>query len=204
LVVSLSHEEELRDLGFKHIAGIDEVGRGPLAGPVIAAAVILPAGLFLPGVDDSKKLNLHKRERLYQEIVDKALAFGLGEADVETIDRLNIAQASLQAMRRAVEALPLCPDLLLVDGNRVIPGVKSKQKTIIGGDAKCFSIACASILAKVTRDRMMESYDIIYPGYGFSQNRGYGTLSHRKALKRLGPCEIHRRSFSLFGPQGTE
>ncbi len=204
MVVSLSHEEELRDLGFKHIAGVDEVGRGPLAGPVIAAAVILPAGLSLPGVDDSKKLNLRKRERLYQEIVDKALAFGLGEADVETIDRLNIAQASLQAMRRAVEALPFCPDLLLVDGNRPIPGVKSKQKTIIGGDAKCFSIACASILAKVTRDRMMESYDIIYPGYGFSQNRGYGTLSHRKALKRLGPCEIHRRSFSLFGPQGTE
>ncbi len=200
MVVSLSLEEEFRDLGFKYIAGIDEAGRGPLAGPVVAAAVIFPVGVFLPGVDDSKKLTSHKREELYQEIVERALAFGLGEADVETIDQINIGQASLQAMRRAVETLPLSPDLLLVDGNRPIPEMKIKQITVIGGDAKCFSIASASILAKVTRDRTMEAYEVLYPGYGFSQNRGYGTCFHREALKRLGPCEIHRRSFSLFSP----
>jgi len=200
LVVSLSLEEEFRDLGFKYIAGIDEAGRGPLAGPVVAAAVIFPVGVFLPGVDDSKKLTSHKREELYQEIVERALAFGLGEADVETIDQINIGQASLQAMRRAVETLPLSPDLLLVDGNRPIPEMKIKQITVIGGDAKCFSIASASILAKVTRDRTMEAYEVLYPGYGFSQNRGYGTRFHREALKRQGPCEIHRRSFSLFSP----
>jgi len=200
LVVSLSLEEEFRDLGFKYIAGIDEAGRGPLAGPVVAAAVIFPVGVFLPGVDDSKKLTSHKREELYQEIVERALAFGLGEADVETIDQINIGQASLQAMRRAVETLPLSPDLLLVDGNRPIPEMKIKQITVIGGDAKCFSIASASILAKVTRDRTMEAYEVLYPGYGFSQNRGYGTRFHQEALKRQGPCEIHRRSFSLFNP----
>jgi len=200
LVVSLSLEKEFRDLGFKYIAGIDEAGRGPLAGPVVAAAVIFPVGVFLPGVDDSKKLTSHKREELYQEIVERALAFGLGEADVETIDQINIGQASLQAMRRAVETLPLSPDLLLVDGNRPIPEMKIKQITVIGGDAKCFSIASASILAKVTRDRTMEAYEVLYPGYGFSQNRGYGTRFHREALKRQGPCEIHRRSFSLFSP----
>lgn len=200
MVVSLSLEEEFRDLGFKYVAGIDEAGRGPLAGPVVAAAVIFPVGVFLPGVDDSKKLTSHKREELYQEIVERALAFGLGEADVETIDQINIGQASLQAMRRAVETLPLSPDLLLVDGNRPIPEMKIKQITVIGGDAKCFSIASASILAKVTRDRTMEAYEVLYPGYGFSQNRGYGTRFHREALKRQGPCEIHRRSFSLFSP----
>ncbi len=200
MVVSLSLEEEFRDLGFKYIAGIDEAGRGPLAGPVVAAAVIFPVGVFLPGVDDSKKLTSHKREELYQEIVERALAFGLGEADVETIDQINIGQASLQAMRRAVETLPLSPDLLLVDGNRPIPGMKVEQRTVIGGDAKCFSIASASILAKVTRDRTMEAFEVLYPGYGFSHNRGYGTRSHQQALKKLGPCEIHRRSFSLFSP----
>ncbi len=200
MVVSLSLEEEFKDLGFKYIAGIDEAGRGPLAGPVVAAAVIFPVGVFLPGVDDSKKLTSHKREELYQEIVERALAFGLGEADVETIDQINIGQASLQAMRRAVETLPLSPDLLLVDGNRPIPGMKVEQRTVIGGDAKCFSIASASILAKVTRDRTMEAFEVLYPGYGFSQNRGYGTRFHREALKRQGPCEIHRRSFSLFSP----
>lgn len=200
MVVSLSLEEEFRDLGFKYIAGIDEAGRGPLAGPVVAAAVIFPVGVFLPGVDDSKKLASHKREEFYQEIVERALAFGLGEADVETIDQINIGQASLQAMRRAVETLPLSPDLLLVDGNRPIPGMKVEQRTVIGGDAKCFSIASASILAKVTRDRIMEAFEVLYPGYGFSQNRGYGTRFHQEALKKLGPCEIHRRSFSLFSP----
>ncbi len=200
MVVSLSLEEEFKDLGFKYIAGIDEAGRGPLAGPVVAAAVIFPVGVFLPGVDDSKKLTSHKREELYQEIVERALAFGLGEADVETIDQINIGQASLQAMRRAVETLPLSPDLLLVDGNRPIPGMKVEQRTVIGGDAKCFSIASASILAKVTRDRTMEAYEVLYPGYGFSQNRGYGTRFHQEAVTNLGPCEIHRRSFSLFSP----
>lgn len=200
LAVSLSFEEEFRDLGFRHIAGVDEAGRGPLAGPVVAAAVILPAGAFLPEVDDSKKLGSYKRERLYQEIISKALAFGVGEVAVETIDRINIGKASLQAMRKAVEALPISPDLLLIDGNYPIPGILIKQVTIIGGDAQSLSIASASILAKVTRDRLMEAYEVLYPGYGFSQNKGYGTRSHREALKRLGPCEIHRRSFSLFGP----
>jgi len=200
LAVSLSFEEEFRDLGFRHIAGVDEAGRGPLAGPVVAAAVIFPAGVFLPEVDDSKKLSPHKRERLYQEIVNGASAFGVGEIAVETIDQINIGEASFQAMRKAVEALPISPDLLLIDGNHPIPGITIKQITIIGGDAQSFSIASASILAKVTRDRTMEAYEVLFPGYGFSQNKGYGTRSHREALKRLGPCEIHRRSFSLFGP----
>ncbi len=201
-MISLLLEEELRALGFKHIAGVDEAGRGPLAGPVVAAAVIFPPEVFIPGVDDSKRLSPDKRERLYPQIVTRALAFGLGETDVETIDQINIFYASLQAMRKAVEALPLSPDLLLVDGNRPIPKMKVEQRAIIGGDTKCFSIACASILAKVTRDRIMEVYEVLYPGYGFSRNRGYGTLLHREALKRLGPCEIHRRSFSLLGSPG--
>jgi len=200
LTVSLSFEKDLTDLGFRHIAGVDEAGRGPLAGPVVAAAVIFPAGTFLPEVDDSKRLSAEKREVLYQKIIKGALAFGVGEVDVEAIDRVNIGQASLQAMRKAVEALSVTPDLLLIDGNIPIPGMTIKQLTVIGGDAQSFSIASASILAKVTRDRIMEAYEVLYPGYGFSQNKGYGTRSHREALKRLGPCEIHRRSFSLFGP----
>ena len=200
MTVSLSFEKDLTDLGFRHIAGVDEAGRGPLAGPVVAAAVIFPAGTFLPEVDDSKRLSPEKREVLYQKIIKGALAFGVGEVDVEAIDRVNIGQASLQAMRKAVEALSVTPDLLLIDGNIPIPGMTIKQLTVIGGDAQSFSIAAASILAKVTRDRIMEAYEVLYPGYGFSQNKGYGTRSHREALKRLGPCEIHRRSFSLFGP----
>ena len=200
MTVSLSFEKDLTDLGFRHIAGVDEAGRGPLAGPVVAAAVIFPAGTFLPEVDDSKRLSAEKREVLYQKIIKGALAFGVGEVDVEAIDRVNIGQASLQAMRKAVEALSVTPDLLLIDGNIPIPGMTIKQLTVIGGDAQSFSIASASILAKVTRDRIMEAYEVLYPGYGFSQNKGYGTRSHREALKRLGPCEIHRRSFSLFGP----
>lgn len=200
MAVSLLFEEEFRDLGFKYIAGIDEVGRGPLAGPIVAAAVIFPTEVFLPQVDDSKKLSPQKRERLYQEIVSKALAFGVGEVDVETIDQINIGQASLQAMREAVETLPIPPDLLLIDGNYPIPKMIVKQLTIIRGDARSFSIASASILAKVTRDRIMEAYEVLYPGYGFSQNKGYGTRPHREALKKLGPCEIHRRSFSLLDP----
>lgn len=200
MTVSLSFEKDLTDLGFSHIAGVDEAGRGPLAGPVVAAAVIFPAGTFLPEVDDSKRLSAEKREVLYQKIIKGALAFGVGEVDVEAIDRVNIGQASLQAMRKAVEALSVTPDLLLIDGNIPIPGMTIKQLTVIGGDAQSFSIASASILAKVTRDRIMEAYEVLYPGYGFSQNKGYGTRSHREALKRLGPCEIHRRSFSLFGP----
>ena len=199
MVISLTLEEEFRGRGFKYIAGIDEAGRGPLAGPVVAAAVIFPPNLLLEGVDDSKKLSPRQRERSYQEIVEKAMAFGIGETDVETIDRLNIAQASLLAMKEAVESLPISPDLLLVDGNRFIPGVGIEQRTIIGGDAQCFSIASASILAKVTRDRLMDVYDVLYPGYGFSQNKGYATSIHREALRRLGPCEVHRRSFSLLG-----
>ncbi len=200
-MISLTLEEKFRGQGFKYIAGIDEAGRGPLAGPVVAAAVIFPPNLLLEGVDDSKKLSPRQRERSYQEIVEKAMAFGIGETDVETIDRLNIAQASLLAMKKAVESLPIFPDLLLVDGNRFIPGVGIEQRTIIGGDAQCFSIASASILAKVTRDRLMDVYDVLYPGYGFSQNKGYATSIHREALRRLGPCEVHRRSFSLLGAQ---
>lgn len=176
------------------ICGVDEAGRGPLAGPVVAAAVILPADCEILYLNDSKKVTERRRNRLYDEITRKAVSYGVGVVDHETIDDINILQATYEAMRQAVRQLSIMPDLLLNDAV-TIPGVPMPQVPIVRGDQKSVSIAAASILAKVTRDRMMVEYDRIYPGYGFAQNKGYGTAQHIEALRRLGPCPIHRRTF---------
>lgn len=176
------------------ICGIDEVGRGPLAGPVVAGAVILPKDVEILYLNDSKKLSEKKREALYDEIMEKAVAVGIGMAGPARIDEINILQATYEAMRIAIEKLSVRPDLLLNDAV-TIPDVEIQQVPIIKGDAKSVSIAAASIVAKVTRDRMMKEYDAIFPGYDFASNKGYGTKAHIEALKSLGPCVIHRRSF---------
>lgn len=176
------------------ICGVDEAGRGPLAGPVYAAAVILPRGLIIEGLNDSKKLTEKRREALYDEIIEKAVAYGIGCADEKEIDEINILQATFQAMRRAIAALSVRPDLALIDGNRDTDfGVSSK--TIIKGDSLSANIAAASILAKVTRDRRMVEYAESYPQYGFEVHKGYGTKRHYEALREYGPCEIHRQTF---------
>lgn len=190
------NEFELAGLnaGYQSIAGIDEVGRGPLAGPVVAAAVILDPEVPIYGLDDSKKLSLSKKNQLFDEINKKAIAVGIGIVSAEEIDRLNILQATKKAMNLAVERLPVIPDFLLVDAvklNNPIP-----QEIIIKGDLRSNSIAAASIIAKVTRDRMMEEYDEEYPGYGFASNAGYGTKEHLLGLESYGATAIHRRSFS--------
>ena len=177
-----------------YICGIDEVGRGPLAGPVVAAAVILPKDAEILYLNDSKKLSAKRREELYDEIQEKAIAIGIGMAGPARIDEINILQATYEAMRMAIDKLEVRPDLLLNDAV-TIPGVKISQVPIVKGDAKSISIAAASIVAKVTRDRMMKEYEEIFPGYDFASNKGYGTKAHIQALKTLGPCVIHRRSF---------
>ena len=176
------------------ICGIDEVGRGPLAGPVVAGAVILPKDCEILYINDSKKLSAKKREELYDEILDKAVATGIGMASPATIDKINILQATYEAMRIAVQELKTAPTLLLNDAV-TIPGITLPQVPIIKGDAKSVSIAAASISAKVTRDRLMAEYDKILPGYGFAENKGYGSAAHIEALKKLGPTPIHRVSF---------
>ena len=176
------------------IAGVDEAGRGPLAGPVVAAAVILHPGAEILGINDSKKLSEKKRETLYPEILDKAMAVGIGIVSAARIDEINILQATYEAMRKAVEGLCFSPDLLLVDAV-TIPGLAVKQVPIIKGDAKSLSIGAASIVAKVTRGRLMRELDAIYPQYGFEGHKGYGTAAHIAALKEFGPCPVHRRSF---------
>lgn len=178
----------------EYICGIDEVGRGPLAGPVVAGAVILPKDCEILYINDSKKLSEKQREALYEEIYEKAIAVGIGMASVETIDEINILQATYQAMRMAISNLKVRPDLLLNDAV-TIPEVEIPQVPIIKGDAKSISIAAASIVAKVTRDRLMEEYDKIYPEYAFASNKGYGSKVHTDALKQYGPCEIHRKTF---------
>ena len=177
-----------------YICGIDEAGRGPLAGPVVAAAVILPAGLVIPYVNDSKKLTEKRREALYPEILEKALSVGVGVVPAARIDEINILQATYEAMRQAIGQLSVRPDVLLNDAVR-IPDVEIPQVPIIKGDAKSISIACASVIAKVTRDRMMKEYDAIYPEYGFAGHKGYGTAAHIAAIRQYGPSPIHRRTF---------
>ena len=179
---------------YPYICGIDEVGRGPLAGPVVAAAVILPKDCDILYINDSKKLSEKKREMLYEEIMEKAVSVGIGMAGPERIDEINILQATYEAMREAVSKLDPQPDLMLNDAVK-IPGIEIPQVSIIKGDAKSASIGAASIIAKVTRDRMMVEYDRIFPEYGFAANKGYGTAVHIAALKELGPTPIHRRSF---------
>lgn len=186
------YEKEYESHGW--ICGIDEVGRGPLCGPVVASAVILPKDCQILYLNDSKKLSEKKREELYDVIMEQAIAVGIGMASPQEIDEINILQATYEAMRQAIACLKVKPAVLLNDAV-TIPGVDIPQIPIIKGDAKSVSIAAASIIAKVTRDRMMVEYDRIYPGYDLASNKGYGTKVHMEALRTAGPCEIHRRTF---------
>lgn len=182
-----------------HVAGVDEAGVGPLAGPVVAAAVVFPRGFGLRGVDDSKQLEPGRRAVLAEEIRAAALSWAVARVEPSDIDRLNIYHAALEAMRLAVIGLRVVPERVLVDA-RTIPGIDTPQEKWIRGDARCHAIAAASILAKTTRDAWMEEYDRAYPGYGFAEHKGYPTASHRAAVLRLGPTPIHRRSFALPQP----
>lgn len=186
------YEHKYEDLGW--ICGIDEVGRGPLAGPVVAGAVILPRDSKIPYLNDSKQLTAKKRDELYDVIMREAVAVGIGYASPARIDEINILQATYEAMREAISKLSVKPDVLLNDAVK-IPQVDIRQVPIIKGDAKSVSIAAASIVAKVTRDRLMEEYDKVLPGYGFASNKGYGSAEHIAALKEIGPSPIHRQSF---------
>jgi ribonuclease HII len=185
-----------RNAGFTLIAGIDEVGRGPLAGPVVTACVVLPEGFCLDGIRDSKKLSERQRDKAEARIRAEAVAIGLGIVDPEVIDRINILQATRQAMREAFLSLSPSPDCVLIDGLPVPNFPCASQKAIVGGDGLCASIAAASIVAKVARDRMMQAYDVVYPEYGFAGHKGYGSAKHLEALNSHGPCPIHRRSFA--------
>jgi len=197
----LRRERELWDAGLRRVGGVDEVGMGPLAGPVVAAAVIFPPGDGIRGVDDSKKLTAKRRDELARQIREAALAWAVMPVDPQEIDTLNIYQASLEAMRRAVARLSVAPDYLLVDGRKAL-GLSIPEEAVVKGDARCHAIAAASILAKTERDALMVRYDGEYPGYDFSVHKGYPTTAHRDAIKRLGPSPIHRRSFTLI-PQPT-
>ena len=197
----LKRERELWASGIERICGVDEAGVGPLAGPVVAAAVVFPPGVGLKGVDDSKKLLPERRERLAIEIRECAVAWAVAIVEPEEIDRLNIYRASLAAMGRAVDGLSIKPQHILIDARR-IPGCDLPQEPIVGGDALCHAIAAASILAKTARDALMRDYESVYPGYGFAEHKGYTTAAHRDALRKLGPCPIHRKSFVLIPPRG--
>lgn len=194
-------EARARAMGFRTVAGVDEAGRGPLAGPVVAAAVVLPAGFRHPGIRDSKALTPEAREVAYAVIASRAVAFAVAQSSPEEIDRINILQASLLAMRRAVEKLARVPDFLYIDGTFAIPASGNAcwsgmlQETIVAGDTCCASVMAASILAKVSRDRMMVSFDRLYPGYGFASHKGYPTKEHQAALRAFGPTPIHRKTF---------
>ncbi len=190
-----AREKSFRRAGYRFIAGVDEVGRGALAGPVVAAAVILPEDFDHEDLADSKTLTPEKRESLYELIIREAISWATGEASHEEVDALGILQASLLAMSRAVTRLSPTPELLLVDGRFTLPGWSGPQRAIVDGDALCASVAAASILAKVTRDRLMEALNPRYPLYGFSRHKGYGTRDHLEALRAYGPSPIHRRTF---------
>lgn len=181
--------------GFSCICGVDEAGRGPLAGPVCAAAVILPEGAVIEGLDDSKKLTEKKRERLYDIIKETAVAYSVAYGTLEEIETVNILEATYLAMNRAIEGLTVKPDFALIDGNRVPRGIKIPCETVVKGDSRSMSVAAASVLAKVTRDRLMLEYDKKYPEYNFKKHKGYGTKEHTELIKQYGPCEIHRLSF---------
>ena len=188
------YEQKYQKEGYQYIAGIDEVGRGPLAGPVIAAAVILPIGFYLPGIDDSKKLSEQKREEYFAEICEKSIAIGIGRIESDEIDRINIYEATKKAMLSAILQLKPQPDFLLIDAMSL--QTPYPAESIIKGDGLSVSIAAASIVAKVTRDRLLKGYDLKYPGYGFAHNAGYGTKEHLDAIESYGITPIHRKSFS--------
>ena len=193
----LHFERLLWKAGIQHIAGVDEVGIGPLAGPVVAAAVVFPPGVEIDGVDDSKSLDAESRNRLDKEIRGRASAFAIGLVEVEDIDRINIYHAGIRAMQLALTSLPIAPQHTLVD-SRTVPGFTQPQNSFDKGDGINFSIAAASIVAKVYRDRLMTELDAKYPGYGFASHKGYATPEHQRAIRDLGPCPIHRRSFDYI------
>lgn len=187
-------ENGLKEKGFKYIAGVDEAGRGPLAGPVYAAAVILPDGAEILGINDSKKLTPKKREELFDKITDIAISYAIYSVDEKEIDEINILNATHKAMNGAVDALTQKPDYVIIDGNS-IKGMEIAHETVVKGDAKSISIAAASILAKVARDRYIDKMGEVYPEYGFENHKGYGTKAHTDAILRYGMCPIHRRTF---------
>ncbi len=191
----LLYERTAHEEGYSLVCGVDEAGRGPLAGPVFAAAVILPPDTIIEGVNDSKKLSEKKRDALFDVICSRALAYGIAAADEREIDEINILNATYRAMERAVAMLEPTPDLVIVDGNRLPPGLEVEARTLVKGDALCHSIACASILAKVSRDRFMLAMAEKYPQYSFEKHKGYGTAAHIEALRTHGVSPIHRRSF---------
>ena len=188
-------EEEIYNSGVNYICGIDEAGRGPLAGPVVVAAVIMPRDSMIEGVNDSKKVSEKKREVLYDLITNEAISYGVGIIDQKEIDRVNILNATKEGLTMAVKELSPKPDIIIVDALNKIDTLGIPYKSIIKGDAKCYSISAASIIAKVTRDRIMRQWDEIYPQYGFAKHKGYGTASHIQAIKDYGPCPLHRKSF---------
>ena len=190
-----SYENEAVKNGYKLVCGVDEAGRGPLAGPVCAAAVILPFDCEIEGLNDSKKISEKKREALYDVIIEKAIAFSVAYGTLQEIEEYNILEATYIAMNRAIDGLEIQPDYALIDGNRIPKGIKIPCQTIVKGDSKSCSISAASILAKVTRDRLMLEYDKKYPQYLFAKHKGYGTKAHYDAIKQHGVCEIHRISF---------
>jgi ribonuclease HII len=198
------YERQFYQRGHTLVAGVDEVGRGPLAGPVIACAVVLPRDFDVEGVDDSKLLSPARRLAVFPHIAAKCLAWAIGCIDVETIDRLNILRASLMAMHRAICELPLAAEAVIVDGNHKIPDLPLPQMPVVKGDQKSISVACASIMAKEVRDRLMEDYDRQYPGFGFGDHKGYATPEHLAALDKLGPVPIHRKSFRTIREQNQQ
>ena len=190
-----SYENEAAKNGYKYICGVDEAGRGPLAGPVCAAAVILPEDCEIEGLNDSKKISEKKRELLYDIIIEKAVAYSIAYGTLEEIEQYNILEATYLAMNRAIDGLSVKSDFALIDGNRVPKNITVPCETVIKGDSKSYSIAAASILAKVTRDRLLLEYDKKYPQYGFASHKGYGTKAHYEAIAQHGVCEVHRLSF---------
>lgn len=196
-MLEYSIEQSLTDKGFTYICGVDEAGRGPLCGPVVAAACILPIGLYIEGLNDSKKLSAKKRKEVFNEIIEKAVAYCIAEASVEEINEFNILEADMLAMRRAVDGLKIKADFAIIDGN-ISRGFDIPTMTVIKGDATSPSIAAASILAKVTRDEMCEQMDKDYPQYGIAKHKGYGTKQHMDALREYGPSPIHRKKFIRF------
>ena len=188
-------EKEFFDKGVKYIAGIDEAGRGPLAGPVVIASVILAPDSMIEGINDSKKIAENKREKLYDMITQEAISYGVGIVYQDEIDEINILQATKKGLTMAIQQMEIKPNIILVDALNGIDTLGIPYKSIIKGDAKCYSISAASIIAKVTRDRIMREWDKVYPQYGFSSHKGYGTAKHIAAIKEYGPCSLHRRSF---------
>ncbi len=196
LIILSEYERKGYENGYKYIAGIDEAGRGPLAGPVVAAAVMLPEGCLIEGVNDSKKVSEKRREKLYDEIIASSIAWGVGIEDNNVIDEINILNATRRAMHKAIENMKMAPEYILIDAEKHVDTNNIPFLPIIKGDALSISIAAASIIAKVTRDRIMREYDKIFPIYGFEKHKGYGTKTHVEAIKKNGLCMIHRRSFT--------